>query len=57
MKIGFTGPAAGDFLRVSGTKIPRSCGPPPLTKGAIGGFVFVAAEPLQLIFIHCDDLY
>ncbi len=35
------------------SKIPRSCGPPPLTKGANGGFIGVAAKPLRPILIPC----
>jgi len=34
-------------------KIPRSFGPPPLPKGAIGGFSVVALTVAQLIFICC----
>jgi hypothetical protein len=30
------------FLMKIAAKIPRSCGPPPLPKGAIGGFLGVA---------------
>ena len=33
-------------------KIPRSYGPPPLQKGAIGGFLGVGPDPLRLIFMR-----
>ena len=34
-----------------GAEIPRSCGQPPLKKGAIGGFIRVDPNTLQLISI------
>jgi len=38
-------------IPISG-KIPRSYGPPPLQKGAIGGFLGVGPDPLRLIFMR-----
>jgi hypothetical protein len=38
------------FMQIE-AKIPRSCGPPPLAKGAIGGFLAVALIT-ELIFIR-----
>ena len=41
-------------IPISGN-IPRSYGPPPLQKGAIGGFLGVGPDPLRLI--SCAVLY
>ena len=38
-------------IPISG-KIPRSYGPLPLQKGAIGGFLGVGPDPLRLIFMR-----